>query len=80
MEAWHRDGPPAAVADSDFPVVVAHGDLDEKVIPPANAESLVAHWPGAQIEFFPGCGHALMAQEPQRLAQLIGRHVSSPAR
>ncbi len=70
MDAWHRDGPPAAAGDGDFPVVVAHGDLDE-VIPPANAAALAAHFPGARMEAFPGCGHALMAQEPQRLAELI---------
>ncbi len=76
MDAWHRDGSPRAVvagsprAASGAPVLIAHG-ADDVVIPPANAEALLARWPGARVELFPGCGHALMAQEPERLARLI---------
>ena len=52
------------------PALVAHGDLDA-VIPPANAKALAARWPGARVEVLAGCGHALMAQEPRRIADLI---------
>lgn len=80
MDAWHRGEVPPVMADGQFPVVVAHGALDE-VIPPVNAERLATRWPDAKVELFPGCGHALMAQEPQRLADLIaGRDGSSAAR
>lgn len=70
MDAWHREASPVGDAVDGPPVLIVHGDLDE-VIPPANAGPLASHWPGARVELFPGCGHALMAQEPQRIADLI---------
>ncbi len=71
MDAWHREPLPHVDDAPVFPpTLVIHGDLDQ-VIPPANAEPLAARWPGARVELFPGCGHALMAQEPQRIADLI---------
>lgn len=69
MDAWHRDPPPRAEAPG-IPVLVAHGKEDQ-VIPPANAQALASRWPGSRVELFEGCGHALMAQEPQQLAALI---------
>ena len=74
MLAWHRD-PPAPVTAGPPPTRILHGELDE-VIPAANAPLLASRWPGARIEILPGCGHAAMAQQPQRLVQAIG----SPAR
>jgi 3-oxoadipate enol-lactonase len=73
MEAWHRDGPAAdggATVAEPPPTLVLHGDLDE-VIPVANAPLLAESWPGARVEVLVGCGHALMAQEPQRAAAAI---------
>jgi pimeloyl-ACP methyl ester carboxylesterase len=70
MEAWHRDTRPGPGVAADVPVLVAHGDLDV-VIPPANVAPLAARFPGATVEIFDGCGHALMAQQPQRLVELI---------
>ncbi|HET6999334.1 MAG TPA: alpha/beta hydrolase [Solirubrobacterales bacterium] len=70
MDAWHQDGSFPSDDGVPPPTLVIHGELDQ-VIPPANAEPLAARWPGAQIEVFPGCGHALMAQQPQRIADLI---------
>jgi pimeloyl-ACP methyl ester carboxylesterase len=69
MVAWHveEQDPPG---DGAPPVLVAHGDEDV-LIPPANADALAARWPGARVERFAGGGHAFMAQEPRRLAQLI---------
>ena len=69
MEAWHRDETPDRPAAAP-PTLVVHGDLDV-VIPPANAKALAALWPGAKAEILAGCGHALMAQEPRRIADLI---------
>jgi len=75
MDAWHRD-PPAREEVLDLPpTLVAHGELDE-VIPVANAKALEARWPGAEVHLFPGCGHGLMAQEPERLVTLIHALVS----
>lgn len=70
MEAWHREGPSPDALDQAPPTLIAHGDLDE-VIPVGNAEQLARRWPGARVEILAGCGHALMAQEPERVADLI---------
>jgi len=69
MEAWHRDSRPGLEAEG-ISVLVAHGSLDV-VIPPGNAEVLAARFPGATVEIFDGCGHGLMAQQPQPLVELI---------
>lgn len=68
MEAWHAETQP--IVDGLGPVLIAHGDEDV-VIPPANAEALAVRCPGCRVELLAGCGHALMAQEPERLAELI---------
>jgi len=70
MEAWHREARPAGPAGPTPPTLVLHGELDE-VIPAANAELVASRWPGARVEVLAGCGHALMAQEPERAAGLI---------
>ena len=70
MDAWHRSGSDGAPSAAP-PTLIAHGEQDV-VIPSANAEILAARWPAARVELFPACGHALMAQAPQRLAELIG--------
>lgn len=76
MDAWHHEPLPRREL-MDLPrVLIAHGELDE-VIPPANAKTLAAIWPGAEVHLFPECAHGLMAQEPERLAALI-RTVAAP--
>jgi len=70
MEAWHRDLRPVVQGAPETPVLIAHGSLDV-VIPPANTAPLAARYPGAKVELFDGCGHALMTQQPQRLVELI---------
>jgi pimeloyl-ACP methyl ester carboxylesterase len=69
MLAWHREEQPPP-GNGAPPVLIAHGN-DDVLIPPANADALAAHWPGARVERFDGGGHAFMAQEPDRLAALI---------
>ena len=80
MEQWHRvRRSPVALAPgtpAPPPTLVLHGDED-RVIPVANAEALAARWPGARIEIVPGTAHAVMAQEPQRVAAAIGAFVSA---
>jgi pimeloyl-ACP methyl ester carboxylesterase len=68
--AWHREPQPLSTGGTP-PTQILHGELDE-VIPAANVTPLAARWPGARTEIFAGCGHAVMAQEPQRLVRLIG--------
>ena len=70
MIAWHVEEQPRPAADAAPPTLIAHGSED-LVIPPANAAALAARWPGARVELFGGGGHAFMAQEPLRLADLI---------
>ena len=70
MEAWHHEERPPPEAGKAPPTVVLHGDED-LVIPPINAGLLGERWPGATAELFPACGHAVMAQEPQRVAAAI---------
>lgn len=82
MAAWHReDRPPPAAADRP-PTVVVHG-AEDVLIPAANAESLASRWAAARVEVIAGCGHAAMAQEPERVATLLlgtaGRAAPSPA-
>jgi pimeloyl-ACP methyl ester carboxylesterase len=73
MIAWHLEEPPRP-GDPAPPVLVAHGSEDV-VIPPGNADALAERWPGARVELFDGGGHAFMAQEPLRLADLIAAFV-----
>jgi len=69
MDAWHREPLPRGERPG-LPVLIVHGDAD-RVIPPANAEALTALWPAARVQVFVDGGHALMAQEPQKIADLI---------
>jgi 3-oxoadipate enol-lactonase len=69
MLAWHLEEQPRPGDDAP-PVLVAHGSEDV-VIPPGNADALAERWPSARVELFEGGGHAFMAQETLRLADLI---------
>ncbi len=69
MEGWHRDTPPM-IAEPGPATLILHGELD-RVIPVVNAGPLASRWPGAEVEVLPGCGHALMAQEPDRVAASV---------
>jgi pimeloyl-ACP methyl ester carboxylesterase len=63
VEPPTQDGPP-------LPVLAASG-TEDAVIQPENTNRLAVHWPNCRAEYFEGCGHAFMAQEPERLADLI---------
>jgi pimeloyl-ACP methyl ester carboxylesterase len=69
MDAWHTERQAPRPPDSP-PVLVAFGSEDV-VIPPENADRLADRWPGCRVERFEGGGHAFIAQEPERLADLI---------
>ncbi len=70
LVAWHATDPPPPPPDSNLPVLIVHG-AEDIVLPPANAEALAARWPDSRVELFAGGGHAFIAQEPERLAELI---------
>jgi len=76
MAAWHEHGVDGAGEAERLPVLVVHG-AEDAVIPAANAARLASHWPGARIELVPGAAHAVMAQEPQRVASAIGELLGS---
>lgn len=69
MRGWHEPRDVAALAQ--VPTLAAAGTLDI-VIPPGNAGLIAARAEGSWLARFPGCGHAFMAQEPERVASLIG--------
>jgi len=69
MDIWYAANRPAAPADP--PRVLAVCGSEDIVIPPQNSEAIAEHWPNCQVECFEGCGHAFMAQEPERLGELI---------
>lgn len=68
MGAWHQRRDTTAL--EALPTLAAAGSLDA-VIPPANAELIAARARDSWLARFPGCGHAFMAQEPERVAALI---------
>jgi pimeloyl-ACP methyl ester carboxylesterase len=70
LVAWGATEPPQAQTDPPLPVLAVSGSEDV-VIPPENLDRLAAHWPGCRVEEFEGGGHSFMAQEPERLADLI---------
>ena len=52
------------------PTLVAHGSMDERC-PLSHGEEIAAQIPGSRFEIFPGFGHNLMNESPDRLAQAI---------
>jgi pimeloyl-ACP methyl ester carboxylesterase len=70
LVAWGATEPPPPPTDPPLPVLAVCGSEDV-VIPPANADRLADRWPGCRVERFEGGGHAFIAQEPERLADLI---------
>jgi len=67
---WSGADPLDPQASSPLPVLAACGSEDI-VIAPENADRLADRWPGCRVERFAGGGHAFMAQEPERVADLI---------
>jgi pimeloyl-ACP methyl ester carboxylesterase len=73
MEAWHRHDQPRPEGRAAPPTLIVHG-AEDVVIPADNADRVARRWPGARVELFERCGHAVMAQEPQRVAAAIRAH------
>jgi pimeloyl-ACP methyl ester carboxylesterase len=82
--AWRSlgDGPPlllvngyaASSADWDPTLFAKLSDSFELVCPDnrgMGSELLATFWPGARSERIAGGGHAFMAQQPERVAELI---------
>lgn len=67
MIAWRKRELPEPAPS--LPAAVVHGALDA-IILADNAGPLAERW-NASLEVIDGCGHAVMAQEPQRVAAAI---------
>jgi pimeloyl-ACP methyl ester carboxylesterase len=69
IDRWYAtDLPPL---DPDPPPVLAIAGDQDVVIPPENARLLAERWPRCRVELVEGGGHAVMAQEPERVAELV---------
>jgi pimeloyl-ACP methyl ester carboxylesterase len=71
VDRWHDDEGAARLAAITAPTLIAHG-TEDALIPFANGELLAEGIPDSRLVAFEGCGHAFMAQEPTRAAELIG--------
>jgi pimeloyl-ACP methyl ester carboxylesterase len=69
LRAWQTEAQPLPGVGS--PPVLAICGSEDVVIPPQNADALAARWPGTRVERIAGGGHAFIAQQPQRVAELI---------
>ncbi len=69
LRIWHTTPPPAI--PSDPPPVLAVAGSEDIVIPAGNTALLAGRWPGCRAVVVEGAGHAVMAQEPERVAALI---------
>ncbi|HXM86507.1 MAG TPA: alpha/beta hydrolase [Solirubrobacteraceae bacterium] len=70
---WLSTDQPAPGADAP-PTLVVGGELD-RIALAENSRALARLWPHASLELIAGGGHALMAQEPERVARLIAAFV-----
>jgi 3-oxoadipate enol-lactonase len=62
FDAWDR------LASLAAPTLLIHGDGDV-VVDPRNTELLGELIPDVRVKVYPGCGHLLMWQEPERFAR-----------
>src|SRR5205814_6638430 len=70
MDAWHHNGAGDRLRELSAPTLVATG-TEDIVIPASNALALVNAIPGACLAQFKGGRHAVIAQHPASLADLI---------
>jgi pimeloyl-ACP methyl ester carboxylesterase len=69
FDAWDR------LPGLEAPTLVLHGTADV-VVAPANAELLTARIPGARVELFPGCGHLVFWEQPERFVRIVGEFLA----
>jgi pimeloyl-ACP methyl ester carboxylesterase len=56
------------------PVLLAWGESDG-LCPPAYAEDWKKAIPGASVEIIPNAGHMLQEEQPEKLAEIVGRFI-----
>ncbi len=69
FDAWDR------LPNLNISTLVVHGTADV-VVDPRNAELLRERIPGARIELFPGCGHLLFWEQPERFVEVVDEFLS----
>ena len=69
FDAWDR------IPELEAPTLVVHGTADA-VVDPANAELLAERIPNARLELFPGCGHLLFWEQPERFVRVVGEFLA----
>jgi len=69
FDAWER------LPGLRIPTLVLHGTADV-VVDPANAELVAARIPDARVELFPGCGHLLFWEQPDRFVRIVGEFLA----
>ena len=77
IRRWHGEPAGSSLAAIGAPTLAMAGEEDV-VIPPGNATVLASAIAGAQLELFPGAGHAFIAQEAQRASGSIREFLAAP--
>ncbi|MGI8730194.1 MAG: alpha/beta fold hydrolase [Solirubrobacteraceae bacterium] len=60
----------------DLPTLVVHGTGDQ-ILESVNGELIASLIAGARLELLEGVGHMLFWEQPERVAQLVGRHAAA---
>ena len=66
---------PTPVEEIAAPTLVVHGDAD-RIVPYENGVELARRIPGARFEPFPGGGHLLFLESPERLNPLVAEFLA----
>lgn len=69
VNRWGNERP-ATAAPFAGPVLVIHGDSD-RMVPPANADSLAARFPTASVHVYPDSGHGVVSQNHDTVTETI---------
>jgi len=82
LEAWLTQAAAGAAFDAwdrlpglESPTFVLHGTADV-VVDPGNADRLAARIRNCELQLFPGCGHLLYWEQPERFADCVGQFLA----
>jgi pimeloyl-ACP methyl ester carboxylesterase len=63
------------VEEIEAPTLVVHGDAD-RIVPYENGVELARRIPGSRLEAFPGAGHLLFLESPERFNPLVAEFLA----
>lgn len=75
VTTWGRQRNAAASGRFEGPVLILHGDSD-RMVPVANARSLQALFPQAEMQIFPDTGHGVVFQNRVAATKIISRFLA----